>query len=62
MPKKTHLQSTQEMGSQSQSVTKLAKLHFPSSAADYGKSLSSFFSSPSSTGSRAAGNYGNVQF
>ena len=35
-------------------VTSWPKLHFPSSAADYGKSLSSFFSSPSSTGSRAA--------
>lgn len=35
-------------------VTSWPKLYFPSSAADYGKSLSSFFSSPSSTGSRAA--------
>ncbi|KAB0358936.1 hypothetical protein FD754_003092 [Muntiacus muntjak] len=35
-------------------VTSWPKLHFPSSAADYGKSLSSFFSSPSSTGSRTA--------
>ena len=35
-------------------VTSWPKLHFLSSAADYGKSLSSFFSSPSSTSSRAA--------
>ncbi|XP_055282947.1 uncharacterized protein LOC129556782 [Moschus berezovskii] len=35
-------------------VTSWPKLHFPSAAADYGKSLSSFFSSPSSSGSRAA--------
>ncbi|XP_069432360.1 protein unc-13 homolog B isoform X3 [Ovis canadensis] len=44
----------QEMEQPIPNVTSWPKLHFPSSAADYGKSLSSFFSSPSSTGSRAA--------
>ncbi|XP_035877785.1 protein unc-13 homolog B isoform X17 [Phyllostomus discolor] len=35
-------------------MTKWPKLHFPSSATDYGKPLSSFFSSSSSSGNRAA--------
>ncbi|XP_019518866.1 PREDICTED: protein unc-13 homolog B isoform X2 [Hipposideros armiger] len=35
-------------------MTNWPKLRFPSSAADYGKPLSSFFSSPSSPGNRAA--------
>ncbi|KAM5331844.1 uncharacterized protein AAES06_012001 [Glossophaga mutica] len=35
-------------------MTSWPKLHFPSSATDYGKPLSSFFSSSSSSGSRAA--------
>lgn len=35
-------------------MTNWSKLHFPSSATDYGKPLSSFFSSSSSSGNRAA--------
>nr|KAF6332320.1 unc-13-like protein B [Pipistrellus kuhlii] len=35
-------------------MTNWPKIHFPSSAADYGKPLSSFFSPPSSSGDRGA--------